>query len=182
MDDEWNINDFVVFEYPKADPAIFSCPDDEITRRLRESLNVIMTEATDEWNLSTDTSLDLTIPPQRPIDDPVLANLSRQCEFSYLQLDLFADHPETVVCWPREGISEAALDLLGAAVLEWSDCRERHSVADVVGLLRRGHAPLEQVADLAISMFRVVVMSAGSQHISLGDAHRQFLTLHRSVS
>jgi len=179
MDDFWNRDDFEIIDFARSEPEVFSCPDDAITCRFKENLESIMETVEDGWDPFAVTWGDTNTPAQRPINDPVLSDISRQCDAPYLQLDLFADHPEALMSWPREGIGPAALDLLGAAVIEWSDCRESHLVADLVGLLRRGHYPVEQITDLAVSMFRLVALIAGSQKVTVWEAHGLFLKQHR---
>jgi hypothetical protein len=182
LGEEWGEDDFEVIQFVRAEPAVYSRPEDEITKRFHKSLESIVEDVSDGWSLFAVTWGDTSTPTQRPVDEPELIGISRQWATTYLQLDLFADHPEIAGVWPQEGISVAALDLLGAAVLEWSDIREPHLVADLVGLLRRSHAPLEEIADLAISMFRLVALISGAQKISVGDAHQQFLKHHRAMT
>jgi hypothetical protein len=69
------------------------------------------------------------------------------------------------------------LDLLGAIILEETDVREKSLVADVVGLLRRDGAPVNEVVDLALAAFDTILDNAVALQCPLWEAHARYLSI-----
>lgn len=161
----------------EAEAAHFSAPNDPAVKRIREYVDARCDSFGRVWVHADTVRGDFDVPVQRSVEGEIPVGLSMQMEQEYLQLSLFSNHPDVQVSLGHEEITASVMDLLGAIVVERSDVRETTLVADMVGLLRRHGSPLDQIADMAMAVFDVILSIAASRDLYLWDAHEFYLNL-----
>jgi hypothetical protein len=158
-------------------PEVFARPDDSAVARVHSHVSRRLDSLEESEVYFRTVHSGFETPAQQPLEAGALCDSATDLQQGFLQLSLFADHPEVVVDLRHHTMSASMLDLLGAIILEETDVREKSLVADVVGLLRRDGAPVNEVVDLALAAFDTILDNAVALQCPLWEAHARYLSI-----